>query len=165
MTIRPDSGQEWWHAVTQIAEMVVRGGQSPDDETRIRKGLAERGFSPEAVTRATKWVEDAARSGGLKDAFEMLQPRLAFYRMDHPLERASMSPMLRDAIETYRRRGYLSDAAAERLIEELRQVETRDWEADEVEQFLAQSMGDMTPWLATHTPSALLRTEIRERYN
>lgn len=165
MSIDALESQEWWQAVRSIADLVSRDGVTVDEDKIIRHELANRGFSNDGIGKAMDWVGRAALSGNLMDALSMLQPSPNRIRVEHPLERLSLSPEVSRALESCRRQGIMSHEMAERLIEGLRTMDARDWEGDEVESFFAEVLHVSVPSLEGKLVSRILGGRDRKDLN
>src|SRR5262249_34241026 len=135
------SQQEWWLAVHRIAHLVSRNGVAPEQDRVIREDLAGQGFSSDGLGKAMEWVDRAWLSGSLLDTLAMLGPAELGPRVDHALERVSLHPRLLRLVGVCRRRGLVTPDVAERLVEGLRAMDTRDWDAPEIEAFFAEVLG------------------------
>ena len=169
MAVDPSEGaQEWWAAVRSIASLVTRDGVGPDDDHVLRQELAQQGFSAAGIVQAMDWVDRAALSGHLIDALGMIQPQPDSIRIEHPLERVSLNPMLWQAIDACRRRGFFSADLAERLLEGARSLDTRDWDDPEIEAFLEEVLNHSSNGLggiAGIGLAEILSGEARDQYN
>ncbi len=165
MTNSVDATQEWWRAVHCIADLVNREGVQPGEDQLIRTELAELGFSADGIGRALDWVDMASLSGNLMDTLGMLQEVSPNVRIDHPLERASIHPLLRRAVYACRRRGLITQDLAERLIEGLRTLDTRDWDEHEIESYLAEVLAVMPLGSPAKDLAALLVGRGKDQFN
>lgn len=165
MSIDGLESQEWWQAVRSIADLVSRDGVAVDEDRLIRRELEGRGFSSDGIGKALDWVGLAALSGNLMDALSMLQPSPDRVRVEHPLERLSLSPEVSRALESCRRQGIVSHEMAERLIEGLRTMDARDWEGDEVEAFFAEVLHVSVPSLEGQLVKRILGGRDRRELN
>jgi uncharacterized protein Smg (DUF494 family) len=147
---------DWWLALQSIARLVHRDGIEPDEDVRLRRELTRLGFTARAVGEAFEWMDRAALSGSLMDSLAMLSPVSTAERVPHPIERAGMNQELWTAIDRCRRRGFVTDDLAERLLEGLRGTDTRDWDDAEVQDFLASILTTTNSTLAGHDLAALL---------
>jgi|LauGreDrversion4_2_1035121.scaffolds.fasta_scaffold00196_25 uncharacterized protein Smg (DUF494 family) len=157
--------QEWWQAVRSIAELVHRQGVPPDDDRQIRAQLAEQGYSEAGICQALDWMDRASLSGNLTDSLAMIQETTTSPRIEHLLEQVSVHPQLLRAVTTCRQRAWLQSDVAERLLEGLRVMDSRDWDRQEIDGFLADVLGVSVPSLAGLSLESLLRRWPRDRYN
>lgn len=157
--------QEWWMAVRSIADLVHCRGVTPDEDHIIRAELAQQGFSSDGIAQALDWIDKAALSGNAVDALSMLQPVRSGVRVEHPLERACMHPLLRQAFEVCRTRGLLGDDLVERLMEGVRTMDTRDWDDPEIESFFDDVLAASAPQLAGVGLADVLNGDVREQFN
>ena len=165
MAERGESVQEWWLAVRSIADLINRDGIPPEDDRVIRAQLTEQGFSADGIGKAMDWMDKAAMSGNLSDSLGMLQPIVHGPRMDHVLELVCVHPLLMRAVESCRRRAWLHQDVAERLLEGLRAMDSRDWDRPEIDGFLADVLGVSVPSLAGMSLSKVLKRWPRQKYN
>lgn len=159
------SQQEWWLAMHRIADLVSRDGVGPEDDRVIRQDLSERGFSTDGIRMAMDWLDKASLSGTLMDTLGMFQSVFVGIRVDHALERASLHPRLLRIVEACRRRGLITQDMAERLLEGLRSMDTRDWDNSEIEAFFADVLGVVSPSLAGLSLARLLSRDAPDHYN
>lgn len=152
-------------AVRSIADLVHRLGVTPDEDHIIRAELAQQGFSSDGIGKALDWIDKAALSGNAADALSMLQPPRTGYRVEHPLERACLHPLLRQAFEVCRARGILSDDLVERLMEGVRALDTRDWDDPEIEAFFDDVLAASASQLAGVGLCDVLNGDVREQFN
>ncbi|MEY4630296.1 MAG: hypothetical protein RIQ81_416 [Pseudomonadota bacterium] len=129
--------KSWWDAVREIASMVVRDGLHQADEGMMRKALQAEGFSEDEILKAFDWIDHAERSGNLLECLGMLAPRPSGVRVEHPMERMFVSDRVWGEIGRARRREVVHTDLAERLLEGIRAIDTRDWEDHEVRSFIA----------------------------
>jgi len=165
MTTHTVAPQEWWLAVRSISDLVSRDGVAPEEAALIRDKLKQRGFSPEGIGKALDWMDKAALSGSLLDTLGMLQPVASGVRIDHALEKACLHPRLLRSIETCRRRGWLGQDVAERLLEGLRGVDSWDWDDAEVDTFLVDILGISAPSLAGKNLVDVFCRRSEDHYN
>ncbi len=138
MTNTIDAGQDWWQALHSIADLVHRSGIAPEEVRLLREQLTEQGYSRDGIGKALDWMDQAAMTGNLMDTLSMFQPVSEHIRIDHALERLAIHPLLRRAVYICRRKGLINLDLAERLIEGLRVLDTRDWDEQEIESYLVE---------------------------
>ena len=140
-----DEDQSWWLAVKEAAEFVIQhhdldastSAASAVDEYEIETFLSNRGFGGDEVVAAVSWLTRASMSGRLGEILSMLLPQRNLPRMTSPVEKVCLSDKVWGHIERCRHRGILNDALAERLLEGLRVLDSRDWDDKEVRAFIA----------------------------
>jgi hypothetical protein len=128
--------QLWWPVVAMLPRLMMIEDLRLEDEGKIRQRLCELGFEKEHVLYALAFLEGAQQSGYLEDVFAMALSAPSALRTQHPLERICISDHIWALICECRGRGVLGDEMVERLMEGLRRVDTRDWEDDEVCDFI-----------------------------
>lgn len=133
----------WWDAVREIAAMVVRDGLHQADEGMMRRTLVTAGFNETQILQAFDWIDHAERSGNILDIMAMLAPRPDGLRVHHPVEKMFVSDRVWRELDRARQREVVNPDLAERLLEGIRALDTRDWEDDEVRSFVADVMSDM----------------------
>jgi uncharacterized protein Smg (DUF494 family) len=161
----PASHQAWWSAVESIADLVHRDGFQPDEDQQLREQLTRRGFSEDVIVRAMDWIDQVALSGNLADALGMLQSAPDRIRIEHPVEKSELAMGLWRTIESCRYRGIISAELAERLVEGLRTMDTRDWDEPEVKGFLSDMLASACPTLPDVTVNEILSDRLRIRYH
>lgn len=165
MTNTIDAGQEWWQALHSIAELVHRTGIQPEEVRLIREQLTEQGYSTDGIGKALDWMDQAALSGNLMDTLSMFQPVSDHIRIDHPLERLAIHPLLRRAVFICRRKGLITQDLAERLIEGLRVLDTRDWDEQEIESYLTEVLTALPVGPSASDLAAMLVGRSRDLFN
>ena len=122
--------------IEAIADLILCHGQSLEDDGLLRQQLVDRGFEMELVRAAEDWCEMAEASGSLIDILSVFAPASSNQRVYSPLERISVSDEIWSAIEACRIRGVITIDMAERLLESVREIDTRDWDDEDVRAFL-----------------------------
>jgi hypothetical protein len=122
--------------IEAMADLVCCHGLDPDSEGFIREMLIQRGFSLELVRAAEAWCDQAAACGQLIEALSLFVPHTTGTRVSSPLERLSVSERMWKSIESCRNKGFFSEDLAERLLEGARAMDTRDWDDEEVCDFI-----------------------------
>ncbi len=135
-----EENSRWWDVVLKIANIVVKEEGSLSQEAELKKHMSDCGFSSEEVDRAFDWYDMAQRSGNIMDIIGSLAPSKAGIRVEHPFERVSISDDIWRGITTCLRLGLLGNDTTERLLEGLREIDTRDWEEEEVCTFFAEML-------------------------
>lgn len=161
----PGVSQEWWQALHSIADLVHRSGIQPDEVRLIREQLTEQGFSTDGIGKALDWMDQAALSGNLMDTLSMFQPVSDHVRIEHPLERLSIHPLLRRAVYICRRKGLITTDMGERLLEGLRTLDTRDWDEQEIESYLTEVLTAMPVGLSPSDLASMLVGKSRDLFN
>ena len=125
--------------VEAIADLVCCHGQSFEDDGILRHQLVDRGFELELICAAENWCEMAEASGSLIDILSVFAPASSNHRIYSPLERLAVSDEIWSAIEACRIRGVISIDMAERMLESVRELDTRDWDDEDVRTFLLEA--------------------------
>ena len=125
--------------VEAIADLVCCHGQSFEDDGILRHQLVDRGFELELICAAENWCEMAEASGSLIDILSVFAPASSNHRIYSPLERLAVSDEIWSAIEACRMRGVISIDMAERMLESVRELDTRDWDDEDVRTFLLEA--------------------------
>ncbi len=157
--------KSWWDAVREIASMVVRDGLHQADEGMMRRVLLKSGFAEEEILQAFDWIDHAERSGNVLEALVMLAPRPDGIRVSHPMERMFVSDRVWQEIDRARQREVMNTDLAERLIEGIRALDTRDWEDDEVRSFIADVMADTCSGGDANRVERILKDQLPEFYS
>lgn len=128
--------------VVAIADLVCCHGFTPDEDGVLREHLLLRGFELDAIRAAENWCDQVANSGGrLIETLSLFAPIAQGPRIDSPLEKIFVSDRLWKTIEDCRSRGIFSLDMAERLLEGIRAMDTRDWADSEVKEFIEDACG------------------------
>lgn len=157
--------KSWWDAVREVASMVVRDGLHQADEGMMRRVLLDSGFGEDAILQAFDWIDHAERSGNVLEALVMLAPRPDGIRVAHPMERMFVSDRVWKEIDRARQREVMNTDLAERLIEGIRALDTRDWEDDEVRSFIADVMADTSSGGDANRVERILKDQLPEFYS
>lgn len=153
-----ESRPEWWNVVQTVASYVAFG--QPEAEIfddYMRDALAAEGFSGGSIDQAMSWLEQAAFCGNLPEVLGMLQPASAAHRIANPLETVCVTEQLWQQIESIRQRGLISTDVAERLVEGIRSIDTRDWEESEIRALITEVMSYSLPHCSIKSLEKLLR--------
>lgn len=136
----------WWDVVKTMANFVITGYEEKElTEDYVKNDLLNLGYIEKDVDEAVQWVKKAVLSGNLSESLAMLQPQVNGIRIADPLEKICFSPRIWAKIDSCRQRGILSNDLAEKLIEGVRALDTRDWEEEEVCQLLAEIVVTLLP--------------------
>ncbi len=160
-----NSRLEWWQAVETIAGLVACGFDVRGDEDTLRVELAGRGFSEATIETAFKWLEQVVCSGTLADVLDMIQPAGKGPRLANPVEKILMSDKLWRLLENWRSRGLIGAGMAERMLEGMRSLDTRDWDDDEIREFMAEVLRSSTLPAADARYGKCLRGATAELYS
>lgn len=154
-----------WSAVRVVAALACNEGAMLSDPAAMSAELAKHGFSGDTIGKALAWLDLAAASGHLHDALHMLQPQRHGIRVTHPVERAMLHPSLLRRIERCRNCGLLADEMAERLIEGLRTVDTRDWDEGQLGMFIDEVVAQALPGQRVPDLHLFLQGRLEAIYN
>jgi hypothetical protein len=122
--------------IESMADLICCHGQSIEDDGLLRVQLQERGFDLSLIRAAEDWCDKVQAAGSLVDVLSVFAPTGVGHRLSSPLERVSISDEVWQAIESCRNRGIITIDMAERLLEGVRAMDTRDWDDDDVRSFL-----------------------------
>lgn len=148
------TAEKWWHVIQAMADYVACGFDYDELEDEwVRQALVTQGFLALDIDQALDWLEMASMSGHVADVFSMLQPTGLGMRVASPLEKISISDKVWRQLEEMRIRGIISDDLAERLLEGIRAIDTRDWEDEDVSMFLEEVLSSTLP----STPAKVLK--------
>lgn len=133
-----DSG-DWWQAVNEITDLMVCEGVEVWDENYICSQLTGKGFDPLVIDRALNWLQEASVSSPSSDLIGSIHEHgRTRIRVENPGETAFFSNDLWKRLEVLRLKGVISLDILEKLLAKLRDLDTRDWEEDEVRRFVNQ---------------------------
>jgi hypothetical protein len=153
--------EQWWLVVQSMADLVACGFEYDElEEDYIRVTLENQGYSHLNIDRAMDWLEMASISGNISEVFSMLQATAETgftTRVASPLETAGISEKLWLQFEEMRNRGIISSDLAERLLEGIRTMDTRDWEDEEVNTFLEEIVAATMPHASDRMIKRILR--------
>ena len=154
-----------WHLFKTIAEIMGPDFQQNElVDPNIEKILEENGFNQKDIENALDWIERVALSGSLPEVVSMMHTQRDTPRVADPLEIAYLSQTLWKRIEACRLRGILSNALYEKLLEDIRVIDTRDWEDDEVKIFLAELLNSIIPHTMRADFMRILDGSVPEHY-
>lgn len=135
-----NSQRDWWQGVLAAAKFILNSNIEWHDEESLRRELSGQDFDRITIDRVLQWIAKAALSGQLYEVLGMLVPKSSAPRVEHPLEKLFISDEVWREIDGFRRRDILTDDTAERLLEGIRAMDTRDWDDDEVRNFIDEVM-------------------------
>ena len=154
-----------WYLFRTIAEIMGPDFQQNElVDPNIEKILEENGFNQQDIENALDWIERVALSGSLPEVVSMMHTQRDTPRVADPLELAYLSQTLWKRIEACRLRGILSNALYEKLLEDIRVIDTRDWEDDEVKTFLAELLNSIIPHTMRADFMRILDGSVPEHY-
>ena len=119
-----------------MADLICCHGQSTEEDGLLRVQLQARGFDLDLIRAAEKWCDKVQAAGSLVDVLSLFVPAGVGPRLFSPLERVSISDEVWQSIESCRNRGIITLDMAERLLEGVRAMDTRDWDDEDVRSFL-----------------------------
>jgi uncharacterized protein Smg (DUF494 family) len=141
-----DSCNQWWQVIEALSDYVTCGYDYEDlEDELVRLSLLAQGFSQESIESALEWLEMASNSGHVAEVFSMLNPQANGTRVASPLERVCFSEKLWQQFEKMRHRGLIGADLAERILEGMRSIDTRDWDDDEIHSFLMEVVSASLP--------------------
>jgi Protein of unknown function (DUF494) len=147
------SFEEFRAVIEAMADLVCCHGFSTEEDGLLRAHLLEKGFEIETIRQAEAWCDRAQATGSLVDVLSAFVPSGNGTRLSSPLERVSVSDEVWDAISHCRRTGVISTDLAERLLEGARAMDTRDWDDDDVREFILDACA------ANGVPSVVAKME------
>ncbi len=165
MTHMQHEAEEWWQVVQAMAGYITSGLDECDlNDDFVRCELLRQGFSVGAVEQAFDWIDQASLGGQLNELFTFLQPINPNIRIQNPLEKAAVSDRLWQQIERCRHSGLVSQWYAEQVLEGMRTLDTRDWEDNEVDAFVAEMLANTLPQRNKKSALQLLNGKCRQLY-
>ena len=146
----------WWPILPFVLDklrdfqMLAEGDQDEfaKFERYVINELTQNGFQREQVDAALDWIENATRHTGLSDLISIFSVGYKHKRLMNPVEDITFNAQLFARIQQCRQRGLLSDEIAERLLENLRTVDTSDWDDQDVEVYIAETISYICPSLS-----------------
>lgn len=132
----------WWAAVQSIATLVFDDEIDLDHEQAIKAALYDEGFSKDVVKQALSWLDSVSLQAPVVEVLAMVQPEdeSRSMRIAHPMEEAGLPQRIFYDLDACKRKGLFSSDFAERLIESMRMLDTRDWDEEEIDQFFYDLM-------------------------
>lgn len=138
--------KQWWQVIEALSDYVACGYEYEElEDDLIRFSLIAQGFTQESIESALDWLEMASNSGHVAEVFSMLHPQGRGTRVASPLERVCFSEKLWSQFEKMRHRGLIGDDLAERILEGMRTIDTRDWDDEEIQSFLFEVVSASLP--------------------
>lgn len=135
----------WWDIVKLLAELIAGSDEDILGDDEVYQYLLSCDYREKDINRAYQWFHQVSRSGTLSESIAMLVPSSDHTRITNPIEMAYMSPDLWHQIDKARQRGFLSDDFAERLLEGVRTIDTRDWDEVDISHLLGEVMAMSFP--------------------
>jgi uncharacterized protein Smg (DUF494 family) len=140
------SQEQWWRVIEEMADFVACGFDYEELEDEwVHQALLAQGFTVNDIDKALDWLEMASISGSVADVFSMVLPVGVGMRVASPLEKVFVSEKIWSHLEDIRARGIIGDDLAERLLEGIRTLDTRDWEDEEVSSFIQEVVTSSLP--------------------
>ena len=136
-----ESFESFREVVVAIADLICCHGFTPEEDGVLREHLLLRGFELDEIRAAENWCDRVAHTGRLIETLSLFAPIAQGPRINSPLERIFVSDRLWKTIEDCRSRGIFSLDMAERLLEGIRAMDTRDWDDSEVKEFIEDACG------------------------
>jgi uncharacterized protein Smg (DUF494 family) len=141
--IRPKSegsiareGSEWWQAVRVVADWLASSEIDISDLDDINPLLKARGFSAKSIDKAMDWIGHAHVTSDLQEVLELLGDKNESVRIESFVERTYLAHGLWQTVQNCQRRGLISSDLSERMLDSAMNIDTRDWDIDEVESFI-----------------------------
>lgn len=129
----------WWRAVQAVSDILVSENLDSWDENLLIGRLTAASFSKDTIDQALTWLQNAALNGQLQQIIGFIYERdLPRMRIENPSEGAFISNRLWKRLETMRLKGIINLETVERLLAGLRSLDCRDWEEDEVWEYISQ---------------------------
>ena len=156
----PLNPEDWWPVIEAMAEMIACGLEHEElDEELVKTSLLQQGFSPVRIDRALDWLETASVSGQVAEVFSMLVGSNKGLRIRSPLEAVCISEKMWMQFHDIRARGIISSDFAERILEGMRAIDTRDWEDEDVQVFFREIISATLP----HASEQLVERILKNR--
>jgi len=130
---------EYLPVIEAIADLVCCQGYDPDEHSLIRTELISRNFSLASIRAAEDWCDQAEATSSLIEVLSLFAKPSEGMRIDHPLERLFVSDHIWNIIVDCRNRGIFSLDMAERLLEGVRAMDTRDWDDVQLFEFIEEA--------------------------
>ncbi len=141
--------EEWWDVVKIMAEYLACGYTQEDlEEICFDSLLEQRGYSKNSISQALDWLEDASLSGNISDILSMANSDGSMVRIPNPIETIGISERLWRILETLRLKGMINSDLAEKVLEGVRGLDSRDWEEDEIEAFIKELLSTSLPFIS-----------------
>ncbi len=149
---------DWWEVLNSLAALISSGLDYEElEDDFVKTLLLSQGHDHLSIQNALDWLERASLSGHVADIFSMLQPNSSLTRVANPLEVACIPHALWERFENIRNRGLIADDLAEKVLEGMRTIDTRDWEDEDVDTFLVEVMSATLPQASSRTISRILK--------
>lgn len=141
--------EEWWDVVRVIAEYLSCGYTQEDlEDICFDSLLEEKGYSKTSINQAIDWLEEASLSGNISDILSMANSTGSMVRIPNPIETMGVSEKLWVTLETLRLKGMINFDLAEKVLEGVRGLDSRDWEDDEICSFVKELLISSMPFIS-----------------
>jgi uncharacterized protein Smg (DUF494 family) len=149
---------KWWEVVNAFSEFVAAGIEAENlGDHSVYDALRSMGFQSDDIETAYEWIERASLHGSIDEVFSMFQPVL-LNRVSSPVEQLFMSETSWTKIESLRVKGIVSLPTIERILISLRNIDSRDWDEDDMDAYLKEVVTDALPCVSTQTISDVVDT-------
>ncbi|MCX6116325.1 MAG: DUF494 family protein [Proteobacteria bacterium] len=128
--------------IESIADLVCAHGLDPNEDGLLRSSLLERGFNIDLIRKAEDWCDVVSTHSRLVEVLCLFLPEIKSARIYSKLEKIFVSDSIWKTMEECRNRGIFSMDMIERLLEGVREMDTRDWDDIDVRKFIETVCGD-----------------------
>jgi hypothetical protein len=171
MALTKDSS--WWDIVPHLLERLrifhTMEPEAWNDFAKFEKIVIQEltvfGINRDTIDEAMNWVENASNHTGLSDLISIFSDSCATQRVAHPMEDKTLPDSLLPRLNQCRARGILGSDIIERMLENLRGVDTSDWDDQDVESYIAETITFVSPGLSINQAKQMLGPHHHERYH
>lgn len=159
--------EKWWQVVKIMASFLGYGyDETQLEEDYIRVSLIQQGFSEHDINMALDWLAEAALSGNLSEVLSMLNSvDTITHRVINPLETVSIPDELLNRLNKYKNKGIISLDMHERILEGVRELDTRDWESEDIDYFIKDVISASLPNISEDLLDKIAKGQISELYS
>lgn len=146
-------------ALEYLASMYFENKIYMTDPVNIGELLTEAGFKEEEIQNTVQWIDKLYKSGSLSHAFSMLRPHRQNPRIFDAVETLTIPDTLLNKLQKLIAKGVINQDIYEQLMEALRTADPRDWEKEDIDDFVFDLIENVRQISGNHFADGLLNNK------